>query len=122
MTDAKMMWLAALTIYAPARLHEGNGGITWVRDYYPPGTEPRTAPWRPLMNGHQALMLMHLLNLELSPMPGGGWSAVSKSRDIAGIGDEPRRAIVLCAANIATADMAQVREQQQRQQQDGPRA
>lgn len=102
MTDQEVQLLCAQALGYTAT--SGPSGV-WVDDYYPEGVQPRKAPWKPLVDGNQAMQVVEVLKLKLE------WSTVDKKRmwTVSGeSGDELvvvsdpdlKRAICVCAAQI----------------------
>ena len=109
MTDAELNIFSARAIFPEKKVHVGVDEKVWIREYYPfnvnaPGLGgPRTAPWKPLADGHQAMMLVEELRLTVTPAQSIWVVHLSSEQLFEGpqaVHEDLRRAIVICAAMV----------------------
>lgn len=105
MTDVQLNIFSARSIFPEKKVHVQTNGMVWIRDYYPEQVTPRMAPWKPLADGHQALMLVERLGLSVRETRLGLWHAETRDGSAfeASASDDLRRAIVKCAAEVYRA-------------------
>lgn len=105
MTDDELNALSAMSIFPEKQIHIGVNKLVWIKDYYPPEVTPRTAPWKPMTDGNQALMLVEILKLGIFPQSMTQLHDPWCVRHLGGVeahGKDLCRAIVECAAKVST--------------------